>query len=62
MYQAQQKDDIIPTNTPHIFHDRFHVVSMWNTRGVFVGIHNPQDDILKHSSEFDSNLKVVTLY
>ena len=42
--------------------DRFHVVSMWNTRGVFEGIHNPQDDILKHSSEFDSNLKVVTLY
>ena len=29
-----------PTNTPRGFHvetDRFHVASMWNPRGVFVG-------------------------
>ena len=26
-----------PTNIPRVFNVRFHVVSIWNTRGVFVG-------------------------
>ena len=30
----------IPTHTPRVFPVRFHVVSTWNTRGVFVGINS----------------------
>ena len=41
------------TSIPHVFHSRFHVVSTWNTRGVFVDqLYRPFDGFYKCMAMF----------